>query len=1474
MTNARAEAAKYFDEQFYLAQYPEVAAAGVEPLGHYLEKGWIDNKDPSPEFSTSDYLSLYPDVRDLGMNPLVHFALHGHAEGRQPKRGVYKLKQASSARLEIDKALHAGFDEEYYLKCYPEVRRSELSPFDHFMQLGWQEGRNPSRDFDTNYYLASHEDVRKSGINPYFHYIAFGRSEARKPTARWRRLKASEKPAAETPPSPVQALRQDVELRLIRGTGLFDARYYAAANKDLAALSDDKLLDHYYFNGWREGRSPSFVFDTKWYLDESGLTSTGAVNPLVHYIEEGARKGLRPAPWFDARWYAKRYKIAPNSQPALQHYMQVGARQFNAPNAVFDSLYYLNNNPDVKSEGADPTVHYFTRGYLERRKPSAVFDSVFYCGNYGLAASEDPVIHYLLIGRARGYRINADMEPGAGGVYETAALSTRPSPAHEERNTSVGEGRIKRARAIAFYLPQFHPIAENDVAWGRGFTEWRNTSRGLPRFEGHYQPRIPEELGYYDLEQSDTMARQIAMAKAAGLEGFCFYYYWFNGKRVLEKPVDRFLADRSLDMPFAIMWANENWTRRWDGLDTEIVLHQDYRHEDEAALIDDLQRHFADPRYIRVTGRPLFIIYRPGIVPEARKTFARWRALWQSRHGENPLILMVQAFDDYDPRVYDLDGAVEFPPHKVAAGLTSIIDSVTVLDSEFARKGMVLSYDQLVGRSVSVAPPAFPLLRGVMPSWDNEARRRGRGVVYHGSTPRKYEDWLRRMSCFARQHPFHGEPMVFVNAWNEWAEAAYLEPDLHFGAAYLNATARALTHNAARSAKEKVLVISHDAHPHGAQINAMHMAMVLDKQFGLETVILSLGDGSMLPKFGEVTETHQASPRSSDFERLVAELADRGFNLALANTTVSGPAIPTLKRHGFRVVSLVHELPRLMRDYRLEEAATTISAEADRIVFAAREVRDGFASVASESAADKFVIRPQGNYRTWLSRPAESRALRRSLGLTANDKLVINVGYADARKGFDIFLNAAKIVIAKRNDVHFLWVGGGTPDVQTWLTDDIAADPQLARRFNLRPFVDDVVPYFEAGDLFFLSSREDPFPTAVLEAMRAGLPLVGLSGSGGSVGLIARHGILADRSDMVAIVQAIETLLDAPAAERQAWARDSVATIERDFRFDDYVYDLTQLLGVGQAKVTAIVPNYNYGSFISSRLDSIYAQTHPLFETIVLDDKSTDDSREQIDAYAFRTGRQFRVEVNDSNSGSGYRQWEKGAALARGDYVWIAEADDLSDPTFLDCAMSVLENSKAALVFTDSHQIDETGASLAHSYHYYYKDLGEDALTSDAIIDGAEFVRRYLAVKNVILNVSSVVWRREALLHVLEITRADHLTMRVACDWKMYALAALECGPVGFIAAPLNVHRRHSQSVTHARKADAHYQEIVAVQEFIAARVELDDATLVRREAYRKEVKDYLERQAAPLPVIAPAKGRDASGSPRVVPIGRRKARR
>jgi lipopolysaccharide biosynthesis protein len=344
-------------------------------------------------------------------------------------------------------------------------------------------------------------------------------------------------------------------------------------------------------------------------------------------------------------------------------------------------------------------------------------------------------------------------------------------------------------RAIAFYLSQYHPIPENDRWWGTGFTEWTNVMRARPNFAGHYQPHLPADFGFYDLRVPETLERQAALARSYGLHGFCYYYYWFAGKRLLERPVEVMRESGKPDFPYCFCWANENWTRRWDGKDDELLIAQNPSPADAERLIRDVLPHFRDRRYIRVDGKPVFIVYRVGKLPDPRATAATWRDVCR-REGVGDLYLCVaKTYDTGDPSAYGFDAMVEFPPHEV--NILPVNEQIEFTNPAFS--GSVYDYRQLVENLLS--RPDVPYVRHLtlMPGWDNTARRPDHANIFMNASPEVYEVWLRE--AVARTHVCRRpeERLVFINAWNEWAEGAHLEPDQRYGHQYLQATLRALT---------------------------------------------------------------------------------------------------------------------------------------------------------------------------------------------------------------------------------------------------------------------------------------------------------------------------------------------------------------------------------------------------------------------------------------------------------------------------------------------------------------------------------------------------------------------------------------------------------------------------------------------------------------------------------------------------------
>lgn len=350
--------------------------------------------------------------------------------------------------------------------------------------------------------------------------------------------------------------------------------------------------------------------------------------------------------------------------------------------------------------------------------------------------------------------------------------------------------KLSSVKVIAFYLPQFHPIPENDLWWGKNFTEWVNVRKAKPNFNGHNQPRIPADLGYYDLRDDQVMLAQAELARKYGVDGFCFYYYWFGGKRLLEMPIERMLETGSPNFPYCLCWANENWSRRWDGRDQEILIGQQHSPADDRAVILDLIRHFRSPNYIRIDGRPHLIIYRVDLFPDFLATSRLWRDICREQGIGEIYLSMIESHDlvhkGIHPSTYGCDAAIEFPPLNMGV---QTHPSGEIVNPNF--QGSIGDYRETALNYCARPLPGYTRFRGAMPGWDNTARRQNNGFCFEHSNPGVFQAWLEHILRQTRQQHHGDEKMVFINAWNEWAEGAYLEPDTLYGHAFLEAVKNA-----------------------------------------------------------------------------------------------------------------------------------------------------------------------------------------------------------------------------------------------------------------------------------------------------------------------------------------------------------------------------------------------------------------------------------------------------------------------------------------------------------------------------------------------------------------------------------------------------------------------------------------------------------------------------------------------------------
>ncbi len=355
-----------------------------------------------------------------------------------------------------------------------------------------------------------------------------------------------------------------------------------------------------------------------------------------------------------------------------------------------------------------------------------------------------------------------------------------------------------KARTIAIYLPQFHPFKENDEWWGKGFTEWTNVSKARPRFLGHYQPHIPADLGFYDLRLEETRVAQAEMAQKYGIYGFCYYHYWFNGHQLMERPLKEVISSGKPDFPFMLCWANENWTKAWDGKENNILISQNYSDDDDKKhIIYLLENVFSDPRYIRVEGKPVFCIYKSQLFPNMERTIKIWREIALQYNEELYLCRMeIPSYSGSNYLKCGFDAAIEFQPYWGCVSLqenffSRILNkcSRTIISKDIVP--IAYDYGKFVEKMCERKTVDYKLFPCVTPSWDNSPRRKNNFFAFKNSTPQKYQFWLENV--LGKFVPYSkDENFIFINAWNEWAEGNHLEPDQKWGLKYLEATKAAL----------------------------------------------------------------------------------------------------------------------------------------------------------------------------------------------------------------------------------------------------------------------------------------------------------------------------------------------------------------------------------------------------------------------------------------------------------------------------------------------------------------------------------------------------------------------------------------------------------------------------------------------------------------------------------------------------------
>jgi GT2 family glycosyltransferase len=788
----------YFDPAFYRAQAMSSDEANTPALRHFIEKGMDQGSAPNPYLIPKWYRKRYPDVPPSDREAVLHFVREGDSQARYPG---------------------PGFDPDWYRSAYPDVRKEGFPPLLHFLALGRAKAHLPVNPSLESLLRPAQKQPTKNAAEVEVWSDPFA------PLANYRALKAK-----------IARRRQD--------------QIEAFVEHDVRPFSIRDPLKTLAFLEFPEASSPRVsilvpVYNELDYTVEC-LASIADSKARVSYevlIADDASpddnvRRLSEVPNLRYLRQPKNVGFLKNCNSAFAEVRGEFVLLLNndaqiTPGVLDSMVAVLDEHPDVAAVGpkllypngrlqeagchigrdgsssmvglfhdpATPVYSYsrdvdYCSGAAVMVRTSEVGDILF-DEQFAPAYCEDVDLCLRLISKGRRIRYCAEAT-----VIHHLSVSTAKASQTRKLQTVVANQQkllakwgdiienLNTARVIAFYLPQFHPIPENDLWWGKGFTEWTNVSKAEPSYEGQYQPHLPSDLGFYDLRVPAVMRSQFRLAQRYGIDGFCLYYYNFGGHRLLQTPAEELVADPSIPFKFCVCWANENWTKHWDGGEKEILLAQDYSEETLRSIAADVLRYANDQRYIRVDDKPLLLVYRPLLLPDPiaaatliRRTFAE--------EGMCVHLVYVESMEAIErgvrPEDIGFDACVEFPPQGIAVART---DEVTVLKEGWA--GLRYDYPGTVVEAVMRKGVPYKRYPGVFASWDNTARQPLKCTSFDDVSPEAFQLYLEQKLEEARTFLPTNERFIFVNAWNEWAEGAHLEPDRRYGHRWLEAVRNAL----------------------------------------------------------------------------------------------------------------------------------------------------------------------------------------------------------------------------------------------------------------------------------------------------------------------------------------------------------------------------------------------------------------------------------------------------------------------------------------------------------------------------------------------------------------------------------------------------------------------------------------------------------------------------------------------------------
>lgn len=829
----RRQPSPFIDLNYIAFKHPDlfVGDEGALNIRNLLD---LNSTDPSPYVSLEFVAKLHPEANNDPGGPLRYFL--AERGGDESSACPY-------------------FDPRFYAERYSDAPREAKGALAHFIALGDAQGRFPSSRFDPEWYIREYPDVFAAKIPPLLHFLMWGKEEGRRPvgpqTVSAQSLSETRARQSETvadfQPDLSGARERYVAVReLVRERSR--SRKSAVVERDarpVKLMDLDEAIGKLKFKKFKAPRVSIIIpfyneirltLECLYSILESGISCTFEVIVADDCSPDPDSAKIKKIPGIELIRQPRNVNFLRNCNAAfrkargdyvllLNNDAQLGPGAVDKLVAVLDSdpaigaagpkILYPNGRLQeagcavdrsgdtvmvgVAEDPLDPAynysrdVHHISGAALMLRRSLAraeLFDEQFapaYCEDLDLCLDI----------RSKGYRIRyvADAE-----VVHHLSI-TMADHGKKIRNIRKNQERIvskwgsvldkeSEVRVISFYLPQFHPIPENDLWWGRGFTEWTNVTRALPSYEGHYQPHLPADLGFYDLRLKEVYQQQSALLKRYDLGGVCLYYYNFGGVPFLSTPLNVILSNPDLEMPFCLCWANENWSRRWDGGTRDLLLEQLYDPQTLRMVAQDVARAARDPRYIRVNGKALFLIYRPLMIPDTAATAEYFRSVAKGMDVDLHLVFVesMESIDsDARPLELGFDASVEFPPQGIGVPMPA---DRAVLKNGW--RGLRYDYEKTVPAAIYRPGVPWPRYPTVFPSWDNTARQPLMGTSFDNASPEAFQVYVEEKLEKCKSMFVGSERLLFVNAWNEWAEGTHLEPDRAYGHRWLEAIRNAL----------------------------------------------------------------------------------------------------------------------------------------------------------------------------------------------------------------------------------------------------------------------------------------------------------------------------------------------------------------------------------------------------------------------------------------------------------------------------------------------------------------------------------------------------------------------------------------------------------------------------------------------------------------------------------------------------------